>query len=84
MKERVVSRIFSKVKEWEKRGGVLLYKSDGHGGLIAAPVAINARSFEIEITFKRLSGTRQVRLGRMCRLTRARSIFVTTRETRKK
>lgn len=55
----MVSPKFSRASEWQKRGGVLRYQSDDHGGLIVAPVAISARSYEIEIAFTRLSGSSQ-------------------------
>jgi serine/threonine-protein kinase len=46
----------SKANAWERRGGALVYTSDGGSGKIAPPVAINARSYEIEVEFERLSG----------------------------
>ncbi|MFA7006429.1 MAG: hypothetical protein WC429_20475 [Verrucomicrobiia bacterium] len=46
----------SKGNAWEWRGGALAYVSDGGSGKLAPPVAINARSYEIEVEFERLSG----------------------------
>jgi len=46
----------SKANAWERRGSALAYMSDGGSGKLAPAVAINARSYEIEIEFERLSG----------------------------
>ncbi len=46
----------SKANAWERRGSALAYISDGGSGKLAPPVAINARSYEIEVDFERLSG----------------------------
>ena len=46
----------SKANAWERRGSALAYVSDGGSGKLAPPVAINARSYEIEVDFERLSG----------------------------
>ncbi|MBI5818586.1 MAG: DUF1080 domain-containing protein [Verrucomicrobia bacterium] len=46
----------SKANAWERRGTALAYISDGGSGKLAPPVAINARSYEIEVDFERLSG----------------------------
>ena len=46
----------SKANAWERRGTALAYISDGSSGKLAPPVAINARSYEIEVEFERLSG----------------------------
>jgi serine/threonine-protein kinase len=46
----------SKANAWERRGTTLAYVSDGGSGKLAPPVAINARTYEIEVEFERLSG----------------------------
>jgi hypothetical protein len=46
----------SKANTWERRDGALVYVSDGSSGKLVPPVAINARSYEIEIQYERMSG----------------------------
>ena len=46
----------SKGNTWERRNRALAYISDGGSGKLAPPVAIRARSYEIEVEFERLSG----------------------------
>jgi hypothetical protein len=59
VKDRVTvtaGRSHSKANAWERRGTALAYPSDGGSGKLAPPVAIRARSYEIEVDFERLSG----------------------------
>ncbi|MCX6906910.1 MAG: SUMF1/EgtB/PvdO family nonheme iron enzyme, partial [Verrucomicrobia bacterium] len=55
--DRIMPRGFGKANIWERRGRSLIYVSDGKAGKVAPPVAISARSYEIEVEFERLSGT---------------------------
>jgi hypothetical protein len=54
--DRIMPRNLGKANTWERRGRSLAYVSDGKAGKVAAPVAIRARSYEIEVEFERLSG----------------------------
>jgi serine/threonine protein kinase len=47
----------TKANRWARRDGALVYESDGYSGKLAPPVAINARSYELEVGYERLSGT---------------------------
>lgn len=59
VKDRVtvaVGASHSKANNWERRDGAITYTSDGGSGKLASPVAIHARSYEIEVGYERLSG----------------------------
>ncbi|MCX6899099.1 MAG: SUMF1/EgtB/PvdO family nonheme iron enzyme [Verrucomicrobia bacterium] len=55
--QAVGGTIPSKANVWERRDGALVYVSDGSSGKLVPPVAIHARSYEIEILYERLSGS---------------------------
>ncbi len=50
----------SKSNRWERCDGALVYVTDGRAGKIAPPVALRARSCEVEVEFERLSGDGQI------------------------
>jgi serine/threonine protein kinase len=62
VKDRVMPGAMGKDNVWEKNGGSLAYKPDGKSGKICAPVAIRARSYEIEVAYKAGDGRLHVDL----------------------
>jgi hypothetical protein len=54
-KDRITT-VTSGDNSWERQNGSLVYTTDGNAGKIAPPVTLDARHFEVEVRYERLSG----------------------------
>ncbi|CAN5914340.1 hypothetical protein BH11VER1_BH11VER1_25920 [soil metagenome] len=63
VQDRVPADNWTGKNEWVREGKVLVYKSDGKGGKIAAPIAFNCSDYEIEFRAERLSGEDRISIG---------------------
>jgi hypothetical protein len=53
MRDRVSNSQMTGANAWERKGTAVVYKPDGKAGKLAAPVAMLAKSYEIEVSFRR-------------------------------
>ncbi len=53
VRDRIANPQMVGANVWERKGSALVYKSDGKAGKVAAPVAMLAKAYEIEVAFRR-------------------------------
>jgi formylglycine-generating enzyme required for sulfatase activity len=53
LRDRVSNPQMTGANDWERKGAAVVYKPDGKSGKLAAPVAMRAKGYEIEVSFRR-------------------------------